>query len=152
MVERGADGEVVESDVALVSFPAGAIGRSHASTLNLSAALKKAASFVKAQKSKNTSNKLMEDKLITSAIVQLINEMKEGSHNDMFARVICSLCVTWMHWMGRWRSVTIVIARRSAKSTSMNANVVRNAKQKRRQKGQRRRLFKRYLIMEKIPW
>ncbi len=56
MVEGDADGEVVDSDVTLVSVPDGAVGwplmRSRASTLNLSTALKKAASSVKAQKYK----------------------------------------------------------------------------------------------------
>ena len=60
MVEGDADGEVVESDVALVSVPAGALGRpalrSRDLTPNLSAALKEAASSVKAQKSKNIFN------------------------------------------------------------------------------------------------
>ena len=50
--EDAGDGEVVESDVALLSVPAGAAGRSalrsHASTPKLSAALKKAASSMKA--------------------------------------------------------------------------------------------------------
>ncbi len=89
--EGGADGEVVETDVALISVPAGAVGRSASSsrvlTPNLSAAIHKATSSMKTQKSNNTSNKLKEHKSITGVIVQLIDGMKEGSHNDMSARM-----------------------------------------------------------------
>ncbi len=53
---------------------------------------------------------------------------------------------------GGRKSVTIMIARRSANSASMNTNAVRNPKHKRTQKGQRRRLLKHYLIMEESPW
>ncbi len=56
MLERDANREVVESDVALVSDPIVTVGtsvlRSRASTPNLSSALKKAAISMKAQKSK----------------------------------------------------------------------------------------------------
>jgi hypothetical protein len=58
MLERDANGEVVESDVALVSDPIVTVEksvlRSHASTPNISSALKKATISMKAQKSKKT--------------------------------------------------------------------------------------------------
>jgi hypothetical protein len=82
MVKGDVDGEVVEIDIALSSVPAGAVERpalrSSALTLNLSAALKKAVSSMKAQKSKNISNKLNEHKLITGLIVQFINGYRHG--------------------------------------------------------------------------
>jgi hypothetical protein len=91
MVEGDTDGEVVESDVALVFILAGAVGRPAsrycALTPNLSTILKKATSSMKVQKSQNTSNKFKEHKLITGAIVQLIHGMKEGLSNVMSARV-----------------------------------------------------------------
>ncbi len=90
-----ADTEGVESEVAIVSVPAGAIGR----TALRSPAL--TSNLVMVQKSKITSNKLKECKSITGAIVQLINGMKKGSHNYMSTRVNM-LLVHQMDAINRW--------------------------------------------------
>ena len=80
---------MVESEVDIVSVPAGAIGmtalRSRALTPNL----------VKVQKSKNMR------KSFTGAIMQLIHGIKECSHTYMFARVNM-LLVRQMDAIDRW--------------------------------------------------
>jgi hypothetical protein len=154
MLQGNADGEVVESDVALVSVPAGTIGksasRSCASTPNLSSAFKKAASSMKAQKSKNTLNKIKDCKSITGAIMQLIDGMKESSHNnhnyDMSARVNM-LLMHQMDAMDRWMDKH---DHRDHKEKHKERKRERKCREK--CQGKRRQLLKRYLIMEESPW